>query len=109
MQNEPSKVYLQIKLSFTFSIVDMYLIVAMVEGPRLPSDYVYYLDLKETRLQTSVVNGNEPFQQQNFDVSPSTYALTAAFGDTRSGTDSRLSSAKFKFGLDAVTGALTNE
>ena len=36
------------------------------------------------------------FQQKNFDVSPSTYALTVAYQDLRAGENTALSASKFK-------------
>lgn len=79
---------------FKLSVVDMYLYVATVDGPRA-DNLTYLLDLEETRCQVdSVSNGS--FTQKNFDVSPSTYALTCAFQDTTAGTDTRNSASKFK-------------
>ena len=79
---------------FTFSITDMYLYVATVEGPRV-DDLTYLLDLETIRCQTDNID-NTSFQQKSFDVSPSTYALAVAYQDQRIGTDTRVSAAKFK-------------
>jgi hypothetical protein len=81
-------------VDFDFNITDMYLYIATVEGPRA-DDLTYLLDLEETRCQVDKVDGG--FSQKNFDVSPSTFALTTAFQDTRAGSDSLYSSSKFKF------------
>ena len=76
------------------NIVDMFLECAMVDGPRV-DDITYLLDLEQTRCQADVIN-NTSFGQKNFDVSPSTYALTLAYQDTRVGEHTALSPAKFK-------------
>ena len=76
------------------SVVDMYLQCAMVDGPRV-DDITYLLDLEQTRCQADIVN-NTSFGQKNFDVSPSTYALTVAYQDRRVGEHTALSPAKFR-------------
>lgn len=86
---------------FKFKIVDMYFYANTVEGARA-DDVTYLLDLKQTRCQPDVV-GSYSFGQKNFDVSPSTYALTVAYQDGRAGTDTRISSSKFKAYNAAVT------
>ena len=80
--------------AFRFNVVDMYLYCATVEGPRA-DDITYLLDLEQTRCQSEKID-NTNFQQKNYDVSPSTYALTVAYQDLRAGVDTRLSSSKFK-------------
>jgi len=75
-------------------IVDMYLYCAFVDGPRV-DDITYLLDLQQTRCQADVIN-NSSFGQKNFDVSPSTRALTLAYQDSRIGENTALSPAKFK-------------
>lgn len=79
---------------YKISIVDMYLMVATVEGPRC-DDITYLLDLEQTRCQSEKVDVPN-FQQKNFDVSPSTYALSVAYQDLRCGTNTALSASKFK-------------
>lgn len=68
-------------VDFNFSIVDMYLIIKTVEGPRADS-LTYLLDLNQVRCQTDIVNTNS-LQQRSFDISPSTYALAVAYQDQR--------------------------
>ena len=80
--------------NFIYNIVDMYLYLNTVEGPR-EDNLTYFLDLDCTSCQ-SEGNLQANFRQENFDVSPSTYALTVAFQDTRAGTDTRYSPTKFK-------------
>jgi hypothetical protein len=80
--------------NFSYSIVDMYLYLNTVEGPR-EDNLTYFLDLDCTSCQ-SEGNLKPQFRQENFDVSPSTYALTVAFQDIRAGTDTRFSPTKFK-------------
>lgn len=79
---------------FKFSVVDMYMYVATVEGPRA-DDITYLLDLEQTRCQSEKVD-NSSFQQKNYDVSPSSFALTAAYQDLRAGQDTRISASKLK-------------
>jgi hypothetical protein len=80
---------------FQFQIVDMYLYCATVDGPRA-DDITYLLDLEETRCQVDNVDAGGNFQQKNFDVSPSSYALTTAFQDTRAGNLTNYSASKLK-------------
>jgi len=91
---------------FKFEIIDMYFYTATVEGPRA-DDVTYLLDLEQTRCQTDKVD-NTHFVQKNFDVSPSTYALTVAYQDVRAGNDTRSSSSKFK-SFDAGSVSLSEE
>ena len=87
---------------FKFNVVDMYMYVNTVEGPRA-DDITYLLDLEQTRCQTEKVD-TVSFQQKNWDVSPSTYALTVAYQDLRAGTNTQVSPSKFK----AYNAALTS-
>lgn len=86
---------------FKFKIADMYFYANTVEGARA-DDVTYLLDLKQTRCQPDIVGGYS-FGQKNFDVSPSTYALTVAYQDGRIGSDTRISSSKFKAYNLAIT------
>ena len=79
---------------FTINVVDMYLYVAHVDGPRA-DDMSYILDLKQTRCQSSNVTSGD-FTQKAFDVSPSTQKLTVAYQDVRAGTNTAISSSKFR-------------
>lgn len=58
---------------YQLQIVDMYLYCATVDGPRA-DDITYLLSLEQTRCQAEKIDTTN-FQQKNFDVSPSTYAL----------------------------------
>jgi len=80
--------------NFTFHVEDMYLMVATVESS-LVEDLTYYIDLDEVRCQVDTLAGTN-LQQKNFDVSPSSYALTAAFQDEAAGSNSLYSASKFK-------------
>ena len=80
--------------AFRFSVQDMYLYINTVEGPRA-DDITYLVDLEQTRCQSDKIDSSS-FQQKNFDVSPSTYALTVAYQDLRAGNDTRFSPSKFK-------------
>ena len=82
--------------NYIFNIQDMYFYCNTVEGPRA-DDITYLLDLEQTNCQSEQFSANQQsFQQRNFDVSPSTYALTVAYQDARSGSDTRHSASIFK-------------
>ena len=89
---------------FKISVVDMYLYVATVDGPRC-DDITYLLDLEQTRCQSEKVD-TANFQQKNFDVSPSTYALSVAYQDLRCGQNTALSASKFKSYDNGAGGAV---
>ena len=80
-------------------VIDMYLYVYTFEGSRI-DDITYYLDLENTRCQADKVN-SVSFQNKNFEVSPSTFALTVAYQDLRVGEHTAISSSKFKSYEDA--------
>jgi hypothetical protein len=82
-------------VDYSFSVIDMFHYVNTVEGSRT-DDLTYYLDLDSTTCQSEAVGTSNSFIQKNFDVSPSTYALTVAYQDNRCGTDSRLCATKFR-------------
>jgi hypothetical protein len=79
---------------FDVQIDDIYLYVATVDGVRA-DNVSYLLDLKDTRCQVDTITQSN-FQQKNFDVSPSTYALTTCFQDERAGNLTQYSASKFK-------------
>jgi hypothetical protein len=81
-------------VDFDFEIVDMYWMVATVDGPRFDNG-TFLLDLENTRCQVDDVSNTGGLQQKNWDVSPSTYALTLAFQQSDT-TDTRYSASKFK-------------
>ena len=86
---------------YSISVDEMYFYAATIEGPRA-DDLTYYLDLEETRCQSDEIKTNA-FQQKNFDVSASTYALTAAYQDLRILNDTRVSPSVFKSFNAALT------
>jgi len=79
---------------YIFNIDSMYFYANCVEGPRA-DNITYLLDLDQTRCQSDSIDNNS-FQQKNFTISPSTHALTVAYQDLRAGTNSQVSSTKFK-------------
>jgi hypothetical protein len=81
-------------VQYKLSVVDMYLYVSTVDGPRAENT-TYYLDLEQTSCQAQQISGNS-YQQKNFDVSPSTKQLCVAFQDRRAGTDTRYSVTRFR-------------
>lgn len=89
--------------NFDVSITDIYLMVHTLEGPRTDS-LSYFLDLENSRVQQEQIDTTS-FSAKQFSVSPSTYALTVAFQDGRCGTNSLVSSSKFK----SYNAALTSE
>ena len=92
---------------FKLDVVDFYLYTASVEGPRA-DDITYLLDLEQTRCQSEKID-NISFSQKNFDVSPSTYALTLAYQDLRAGENTALSVSKFKSYNALAIPTATNE
>lgn len=66
------------------------------------NNYAYLIDLEDTKCLTQNFTNGTSFNQEQFTVSPSTYALTLAFQDNRAGngtpTDIFYSATKFKCG-----------
>jgi hypothetical protein len=92
-------------VDYKFEIKNMYFYCNTVDGPRA-DDITYLLDLSQTICHTEQFSANQSsFQQKNFDVSPSTYALTVAYQDARSGNDSQNSPSIFKVSNAARTAA----
>lgn len=79
---------------YEFRVSQMYMYLNTVEGPRR-DDITYMLDLCQSRCQSDNIN-QASFGQKNFDVSPTTKALTVAYQDIRAGTNTLVSSSKFK-------------
>ena len=84
---------------FSLTVNDLFLYVCEVNGPR-SDNMSYYLDLENIRCQSETIKSTS-FQAKQFDVSPSTYALTIAYQDGRAGSDTRVSSSIFKCCVDA--------
>lgn len=86
--------------NYIFNVQDMYFYCNTVEGPRA-DNLTYLLDLEQTNCASEQFSANQQsFQQRNFDVSPSTYALTAAYQDARSGNNTLHSSSIYKVDAD---------
>lgn len=81
-------------VDFNFEVIDMNFFINTLEGKRV-DDMTYLLDLEQTRCQAEDI-GNASFGQRNYDVSPSTYALTTAFQDLRSQQNTRFSQTRFR-------------
>ena len=79
---------------FSLSVTDMFYYAHVVEGERY-SDSSYILDLDNVSCQVQQID-TASFGQKDFTVSPSTHALTVAYQDSRVGTNSLVSSSKFK-------------
>ena len=86
---------------FKFNISNMYFYCNVVDGPRA-DDITYLLDLEQTACQSDKID-NSSFQQKNFDVSPSTYAMSVAYQDVRAGNNTRVSASKFKVFNDTLS------
>ena len=86
---------------YKFEVADMYFYCNSVEGPRA-DDITYLLDLEQTNCQSDKID-NASFAQKNFDVSPSTYALSVAYQDLRAGNNTAVSSSKFRSYNAALT------
>jgi hypothetical protein len=82
-------------------IDEIFFYVCSADADRL-DDKEYYIDLQSTKCsigaQTLKAGGTS---QQQFDVSPSTSALTVAFQDARAGFDTRISRTKLLSYLNA--------
>jgi hypothetical protein len=91
---DPSKVAPGDADKVRFNVVDFYLYCNTVDGPRA-DNMSYLLDLNQTSCQQETIK-NASFAQRNYDISPSTYALTVAFQDGRCFNDTRISSSIFK-------------
>tara|TARA_B110000902_G_scaffold113995_1_gene134228 strand:+ start:6306 stop:7865 length:1560 start_codon:yes stop_codon:yes gene_type:complete len=90
---------------FELEVQNMYLYVATAEGPRVDNK-VYLLDLEDIQCSSDNVDSTS-FAQKNFSVSPSTYALTVAYQDSRVNSDTRASASKLKVNNAGFT--LANE
>lgn len=88
---------------YDFAVVDMYLYTATLESERI-DDLSYYIDLDEVRCQSDDASNATSLTQKNFDVSPSTYALTCAFQDAGVGSSTIYSSSKLKVRTDLELG-----
>lgn len=77
-----------------FNVVDMYFYCNVVDGPRA-DNMSFLLDLNQTSCQQEALK-NASFSQRNYDISPSTYALSVAFQDGRCNNDPRVPSSLFK-------------
>lgn len=81
-------------VDFNLTVDEVFFYCATVEGKRF-EEGSYMLDLDQTSCQVNPIS-QPAFGQKDFTVSPSTYALTAAYQDGRVGTNSLCSSTKFK-------------
>ncbi len=79
---------------FDIQIQDLNLYIYQYDSERV-TDTTYYIDLDNVRAQRETLdNAND--QMKNFDVAPSTYALTLAIGDTRSYTNTQFPESFFR-------------
>ena len=79
-----------------FNVDKIFFYVCSADADRL-DDKEYYIDLQSCKMsigQGTIGAGNST--QQQFDVSPSTSALTVAFQDKRAGFDPQASRSKFR-------------
>jgi len=78
---------------FKVTIQSMYLYIHTVEAERL-ENVSYLLDLQSSRIQTDGALTSS-FSQKMFDISPSTYAITVFYQDSRTSTSSIIPANKF--------------
>jgi len=91
---------------FKVTIQNMYLYIHTVEAERI-ENMSYLLDLQSSRLQTDALT-SVALTQKMFDISPSTYAISVFYQDSRAATDTTVGSNKFMFGgTDNNQNALT--
>lgn len=83
---------------FNFQVDSLDLYTAQIQGPRVSENITYFLSLEQTRCQVSQIDsGADQFQLRQFEVSPSTYALTIAFQDSEAtATNTLFSPSKLK-------------
>lgn len=85
----------QVGTDYSVSVIDMFHYTQVVEGSRI-DNMTMLLDLHETSCQSEIVGTSNAYIQRNFDVSPSTQALTVCYQDNRCGSDTRFSASRFK-------------
>lgn len=79
--------------NYDFNVEQMYFYCLQMESTRV-EDITYLLDLENLSIQSDKID-NASLQQKQFDVSPTTFALTSFFQDSRVSSDTRLSASKF--------------
>jgi hypothetical protein len=93
--------------NFSLTVTRAEFYVCTVEGPRVPENISYFLSLEQTHAQVQDIAAGTSEQLRSFEVSPSTYAITAAFQDRASNTPNTLfSPSKFKIRpINVIDGA----
>jgi hypothetical protein len=81
---------------FDVDIISMYFYACTVEGPRA-DNVTYYMSLDEVNVQPTPLNATASLQKFQFDVSPSTYALSVAFQNQGIIQDTTKSASKLRF------------
>jgi hypothetical protein len=80
--------------NFLFEVQNMHMYVGTVEGMRVDNTS-YLLDLNEIRCQAVNITGTNG-QTKNFDVAPSTHAITVAVQERTAGENTLYGATKFK-------------
>ena len=80
------------------NVDDLYLYLSIMDGPRVES-LSYYMDLTEIQCQKRVVQASTGLLQEEFTVSPATFAIATAFQNTASGSSTGYSLSRFTVGL----------
>lgn len=75
------------------TVQQMHLYVAQVDGATPPSDFTYYLDLQEVDCTPQSIKNKD--EQLEFNVKPSTYALSVAMQSSNAGSDQQRSPSQF--------------
>jgi hypothetical protein len=86
---------------YHFEVDDIYLCIEELEGENC-TDMKYLLDLTQTRAQSFPFTAGTGFSQKSFDISPATRAITIAYQDSRTFSDTRITASKFKIQEDIV-------
>jgi len=89
---------------FKVSFDQVYLYLAEVDGPPL-EDSSFLLELDEMTMQTEHID-SVSFSQKNFDVSPSTKAITVFYQDERGNSGTQISDSLFRSYANALSGAV---
>jgi hypothetical protein len=89
------------------TVGQMHLYIAQVDGMTPPADFTYYLDLQEVDCTPqSIKNLSE---QLEFNVKPSTYALTVAMQSSNAGADQRYSQTQFTNRATTAAGVTSDD
>ena len=87
----------KVSADFRFIVNSMDFNAHVLEGKRV-EDLTYFMDLGETRAQIIRIPASTALNQQQFQVSPTTHAISIGFQSTYAGTDTKYSQARLRTG-----------